>query len=212
MTMRRLLTGGITIGALVAAFGTVTTTTSCAPTPSNDRVTDVLLPDFPTYSDNVDAYLQRRCGTLDCHGQAGRAYRLYGFSGFRLIDDADGGLVTGQQPTTAAEVLANYQAAVGLEPEQMSRVIAQQGEDPERLLLLRKPLRLSNGNGGNERHKGGPAMSEDDDGYRCVVAWLQVRTVRPTADGSDFEIIPQADRQKMPASSVHNCDVAKNNP
>ena len=123
MMMRRLLTGGIAFGTLIGALGTASTTTSCAPTPSNDRVTDILLPDFPTYSDNVDSYLQRRCGTLDCHGQAGRAYRLYGFSGYRLISDADGGLVTGQQPTTAAEVLANYQAAVGLEPAAVTETV-----------------------------------------------------------------------------------------
>ena len=210
--MRRLLTGGIAFGTLIGALGTASTTTSCAPTPSNDRVTDILLPDFPTYSDNVDSYLQRRCGTLDCHGQAGRAYRLYGFSGYRLISDADGGLVTGQQPTTAAEVLANYQAAVGLEPEQMSRVVAEQGNNPERLLLLRKPLRLANSSGGNERHKGGPAMAENDDGYRCVIAWLDVRTVRPTTAGTDFEIIPQAGRGKMSTAGVASCNTAKNNP
>ena len=39
----------------------------------------------------VDPYLQRRCGTLDCHGQPGRAYRIYGFTGFRLYNE-DAGL------------------------------------------------------------------------------------------------------------------------
>lgn len=207
--MRRLLAGMLALGALGAL---VAPTASCAQTPSPERVTEVLLPDFQTYADNVDGYLQRRCGTLDCHGQPGRAYRLYGFSGFRLIDDADGGLVSGQQPTTAAEVLANFQAAVGLEPEQMSRVVAQQGQDPNRLLLLRKPLRLSNGHGGVERHKGGPAMSEDDDGYRCVVGWLQVRTVEANADGSDLEILDESRRGKMTAAQIASCEVAKNNP
>lgn len=206
--MRRLLGGIVALAALGAL---VAPTTSCAQTPSTERVTEVLLPDYQTYADHVDAYLQRRCGTLDCHGQPGRAYRLYGFSGFRLIDDADGGLVSGQQPTTAAEVLANFQAAVGLEPEQMSRVVAQQGQDPNRLLLLRKPLRLSNGHGGVERHKGGPAMSEDDDGYRCVTGWLQVRTVDEGPDGEP-EIINEPDRKKMTAAQIASCETAKNNP
>lgn len=208
--MRRLLGGMVALGALGAL---VAPAASCAQTPSTERVTEVLLPDFQTYADNVDAYLQRRCGTLDCHGQPGRAYRLYGFSGFRLIDDADGGLVSGQQPTTAAEVLANFQAAVGLEPEQMSRVIAQQGQDPERLLLLRKPMRLENGHGGNERHKGGPSMARDDDGYRCVTGWLQVRTVVESNDGSGEPLIlDESQRTKMTAAQIANCEVAKNNP
>lgn len=180
------------------------TTTSCASPPDNKRYTEILQPDFPTYRDHVDAYLQRRCGTLDCHGQPGRAYRVYGFAGFRLYN-LDAGLVSGQQPTVPEEVLANYQAAVALEPEEMSRLIATQGAEPNKLLLLRKALRL-------ERHKGGPAMAEDDVGYKCVVAWLRIRTVRPTADGADFEIIPQEQREKLSARAKADCDEAQNFP
>lgn len=180
------------------------TTTSCASAPDSRRFTEVLTPDFPTYRDFVDPYLQRRCGTLDCHGQPGRAYRLYGFTGFRLYN-LDAGLVSGQQPTTPEEVVANYQAAIALEPEEMSRLIATQGAEPNKLILIRKALKL-------ERHKGGPAMSEDDVGYRCVVAWLRIRTVRPTADGIDFETIPQEEREQLSASAQAACQEAQSLP
>ncbi len=191
-----LLAGG---GALFTG-----TTVSCAQVPDKTRTTEILQPDFVTYRDNVDAYLQRRCGTLDCHGQPGRAYRIYGFAGFRLYNE-DAGLVSGQQPTTPAEVLANYQAAVALEPEEMSRLVATQGAKPKNLLLLRKGLRI-------ERHKGGQAMAEDDAGYKCVVAWLRVRVVQPTSDGLDFETIPQEEREQLPRNAKQDCEVAKNFP
>ncbi len=113
--------------------------------------------------------------------------------------------MSGQQQTTDAEVLANYQAAISLEPEEMSRLIARQGIDPNRLLLLRKPLKL-------ERHKGGPSMAEDDAGYKCVVAWLKVRTIRATEDGLDFEPIPEADREAFPARAKLDCEEAASFP
>ncbi len=189
------------MAALASTAALVAASASCASTPDNKRVTEILQPDFQTYADNVDGYLQRRCGTLDCHGQPGRAYRIYGFTGFRLYND-DAGLVSGQQPTTPSEVRANYQAAVALEPEEMTRLIATQGADPNKLLLLRKPLRL-------ERHKGGPSMAEDDIGYNCVVSWLRIRTVRPTADGLDFETIPEGEREKMSDFAVRDCQAAQ---
>lgn len=144
--------------------------TSCASVPDETRFTLVLQPDFNAYQANVDNYLRRRCGTLDCHGQPGRAYRIYGREGFRLYNE-DAGLISGLQPTTPEETRANYQALVSLEPEEMSRVVARQGANPNSLLFLRKPLRL-------ERHKGGRAMTDDDPGYRCVVGWLQLPVIR----------------------------------
>ncbi len=176
---------------------------ACASKPRSAEV-DLFAPDYGTYREHVDAYLQRRCGTLDCHGQAGRAYRIYGFSGLRDAED-DAGLVSGKQPTTEAEVRANYASAVGLEPEEMSRLMASDGAQPTRLMLLRKPLRL-------ERHKGGPAMAEDDVGYRCIVAWLRIRTVQPTPDGEDFEPIPEKERDKFSQRARLDCEEAKNQP
>lgn len=195
---------------LTGAFALVTgTTTSCASSPDRSRATFVLLPDYRAYQQNVDPYLQRRCGTLDCHGQPGRAYRLYGFSGFRLYNE-DAGLVSGQQPTTEAEITANYQATVALEPEEMSRVVARQGQEPEKLILLRKALRL-------ERHKGGRAMEIDDPGYRCVTAWLRLRTVRaaqdPEAVGTgEVETIPLEDREPFSTRAQQECALAASIP
>jgi hypothetical protein len=193
-------------GILGATGALVTGSAACASSPDNKKFTEILMPDFPSYAANVDIYLQRRCGTLDCHGQPGRAYRIYGFTGFRLLDP-DGGaqLVSGQQPTTQLEVRANYQAAIALEPEEMSKVVGAGGLDHNRLLLLRKPLRL-------ERHKGGPAMAEDDAGFKCVVAWLKVKTVKPLPDGIDFETIPEEVREKLSPRSVLDCEEAASFP
>jgi hypothetical protein len=175
-TTRAVIVGVIGAG-MMAFFASM----SCASTPDKGRVTDVLQPDFATYRDNVDAYLARRCGTLDCHGQPGRAYRIYSREGFRLYNQ-DAGLVSGNQPTTPDEVIANFQAIVSLEPEELSRVVAAQGADDALLkwIWIRKPLRL-------ERHKGGPAMAQDDEGYKCVTAWLRVATY----DGDGNPIPPE---------------------
>lgn len=209
--MRAVLSRAFVAALLLAgAGGLLSGTTSCASSPDRSRATFLLLPDFAVYRDSVDPYLQRRCGTLDCHGQPGRPYRLYGFSGFRdYAEDAGSGLVSGQQPTTAGEIVANYQATIGLEPEEMSRVIARQGQDPDTLIFLRKPLR-------KERHKGGQVMSEQDDGYRCVTAWLRIRTVRLAGEDTDdpgaIETIPEEERLKLSDRDQQACSRAAQNP
>ena len=176
------------------------TVLACASTPDTDRVTDVIVPDFDTYVQHVDAYLTRRCGSLDCHGQPGRAYRVYSREGYRLYTIQEGGLVSGQQPTQPEEQRANFQALVSIEPEEMTRLMARQGENPNLLLFLRKALKI-------ERHKGGPAMAEDDPGYRCVVAWLGI----PVVDGTGVPI-PKAKRATLSANALRNCTDATNFP
>jgi hypothetical protein len=183
-------------GSLFALVAVV----SCASKPDENRVTEVIVPDFDTYVANVDTYLTRRCGSLDCHGQPGRAYRIYSREGFRLYTIQDGSLVSGQQPTAPEEQRANFQALVALEPEEMSRLMARQGDNPNLLLFLRKPLKI-------ERHKGGPAMAEDDPGYRCVVAWLSIPVVQ--GDGTP---IPPAQRAKLSANALRNCAEAASFP
>jgi hypothetical protein len=173
---------------------------ACASAPDNTRVTQVITPDFDTYVNSVDAYLTRRCGSLDCHGQPGRAYRIYSREGYRLIQLQDGSLVSGQQPTQPEEQRANFQALVALEPEEMSRLMARQGDNPNELLFLRKPLRI-------ERHKGGPAMAEDDPGYRCVVAWLQIPVVN--GDGTPID---KSNRAKLSANALRFCQEATDFP
>jgi hypothetical protein len=200
--LRKLLSGVraavvLSVGGSALAFIAIA---ACASAPDSGRLTDVIVPDFDTYITNVDAYLTRRCGSLDCHGQPGRAYRIYSREGFRLVQLQDGSLVSGQQPTQPEEQRANFQALVAVEPEEMSRLMARQGDNPNELLFLRKPLKL-------ERHKGGPAMAEDDPGYRCVVAWLQI----PVVDGNGVPI-PKGQRQKLSANGVKNCQTATDFP
>ncbi len=181
----------------IAAFAS-----SCASAPESLRVTHVIEPDYPSYKANVNDFLVRRCGTLDCHGQPGRPYRVYSREGFRLYTVADGGLVSGGASTVEAEILANFQAIVGLEPEEISRAMARQGARDAilRLVFLRKPLRI-------ERHKGGTALAIDDVGFRCVEAWLQIPVVR--GDGS---FIPPEQRAKMSDRAQAVCLEAASQP
>ncbi|MFO0664379.1 MAG: hypothetical protein U0174_10535 [Polyangiaceae bacterium] len=148
-------------------------TSSCAEEYDPGKKTTVVAPDFATYDKYVDGFLNARCGTLDCHGQPGRPFRSYGYRGLRIFK-ADGGLVPGQGTSTSTpeERLSNYYSIIALEPEEMSRVIARNGERPETLLFVRKPLLL-------ERHKGGPALSIEDNGYKCITAWLRAEPGKP---------------------------------
>ncbi len=125
------------------------------------RVTTILAPDQAQFT-MVSPVFELRCGSLDCHGQAGRPLRIYSGLGLRLPNDA--GNLPGVNATTPDEIAANYYSVIGLEPEEMTRVIA--GEDPPTaLLILAKPLML-------EAHKGGPAMATGDPAYLCITSWL----------------------------------------
>lgn len=125
------------------------------------------LPSYAVFKDQVNGYLENRCASLDCHGQPGRGYRIYSSKGLRLYDP-EAKLISGKQATTEAEIRANFDGLVTLEPEETRRVVGENGENPLRLLMIRKPTQL-------ERHKGGPVMKIDDAGYRCITEWLKVR-------------------------------------
>ncbi len=188
-----LVAGVVAVAVAVALFTGGAALLACADAPDAGRQTTILEPDYDSYAKYVDVYLARRCGSLDCHGQPGRAYRIYGREGYRLYTAQDGGLISGDQPTTEEETRANFQALVALEPEEMSRLMGRQGAEPNRLLFLRKPLRL-------ERHKGGPSMAEGDPGYRCVVSWLSVPVVR-----GDASLIAPAERTPMSPAAIGAC-------
>lgn len=156
--------------ALTLAAGLCALPFACAESPDKRRETAVIAPSFELYvKSGVDLYLTRRCGTLDCHGAPGRPLRFYSTFGLRIYSE-DAALVPGAQPTTQEELRANYESVIGLEPEQMSRVVAEGAPDPRQLILLRKPLFEEFA--GGERHKGGPVMALNDDGYVCLSAWL----------------------------------------
>jgi hypothetical protein len=114
----------------------------------------------------ISAVVERRCGTLDCHGKVERPLRIYGQYGLRRPEDAaEAGAYPGSlQPTTSAELKDNYESMCGLEPEILDRVVAKKGQ-PEDLTLVRKPRLL-------EKHKGGLVWNKGDDGDTCVINWL----------------------------------------
>jgi hypothetical protein len=121
---------------------------------------ELLAPTRTNFEPVADA-MQPHCGTLDCHGQAGRNLRLFGGRGLRLAPG--GNPLDGD--TTPAEYDATFWSVVGLEPETLTAVIEDKGGDPDRLSLIRKPR-------GHERHKGGTLMSVGDDLDRCLTTWL----------------------------------------
>jgi len=117
----------------------------------------------------VSAVVERRCGTLDCHGSIARPLRIYGQYGLRKASDGSDGTDAGYYPggltpTTTAELTENYQAMAGLEPELFDLVVAKK-DQPEALTLVRKPRLL-------EKHKGGLVWNKGDDGDQCVINWL----------------------------------------
>jgi hypothetical protein len=143
---------------------------SCSPTPDTTAATTLLTPDFGEFAGSttdastdpgVHTYLEKRCGTLDCHGQVGRPFRLFSQDGLRA---ADAGLISGVQPDTPSEVYSNYLSAVGLQPEEMSQVVAGDAP-PTDLLLVQKPT-------GMVTHKGGTVIAVGDPAYNCLVDWL----------------------------------------
>jgi hypothetical protein len=141
--------------------------------PNADDVTVVLSPDYDQFKGvaadgapqtaRVSRVLERRCATLDCHGQINRPLRIYGQYGLRL--EQDGSFRPGVEPTSEAEYQANYASVIGLQPEVIS-LVAEGVESPtQSLLLLRKPLAL-------ERHKGGAVIESGDKTYACITSWL----------------------------------------
>ncbi len=168
--MRAIFPSFVALSAAVA----VSLGAACSSFDQN-AVTETTAPDFGQFSQpdtigadggataGVSAVLEKRCGTLDCHGQMGRPLRIFGLYGLRLISQ-DAANVPGQQPTTQTEYVANYQSVLGLQPELMTEVV-QGNAPPTDLLLLRKPLQL-------ERHKGGAVINQGDDAYTCLLSWL----------------------------------------
>lgn len=164
--MKRALGIALALGACGAFASIMSATSGCIDFNEPDgsvRATTILAPDQSAF-DSVSPVFERRCGTLDCHGQVGRPLRIYSGLGLRLPNDA--GNLPGTGATTPDEIATNYRTVIGLEPEEMTRVIA--GLDPPRaLLILKKPLML-------EAHKGGPAFAPSGDpGETCITSWIE---------------------------------------
>jgi hypothetical protein len=110
----------------------------------------------------VSQVMERKCGTLDCHGARERPLRFYGRNGARLADSQEVGT---DDATTSAELEENRSSVCGLEPEKMHAVV-EDGEPIDTLTVVRKPLLI-------EAHKGGRVWQEDSPGFVCLKAWLE---------------------------------------
>lgn len=170
------------LGVLAVAFAGSAAAAACASVPDTNRLTVLaaedgapLEPDFAIYKASVNEVLERQCGTLDCHGQAGRAYRIYSRSGLRVYNP-EAGLLSGITPTTEDEKRYNFQSLITVQPEEMRRVMARGGAEPDNLIILRKPLLV-------ERHKGGQVMSGQT--YNCITGWLRAPIGGKLDDNSD---------------------------
>jgi hypothetical protein len=122
--------------------------------------------DPDVYAAMVQPVLEKKCGTLDCHGQLPRGLRVYGMNGLRLPNAT--GNVPGFGPTTAAEARETYVSIVGLEPEKLNALVGVQPrskDDAYRLLVLAKPLAL-------ERHRGGVSFRKGEPAEQCILSWV----------------------------------------
>jgi hypothetical protein len=149
----------LAVGACITDADLAPTRSAC-PSPTDFRV--------------VSQVYERRCGTLDCHGQPGRPFRVYGRDGLRKPAKGEGGgyVSGGMVATTDAEVDANYHSACGLEAERMANVVARK-EPIDSLTLVRKP-RLT------EAHKGGMVLPVGSAGDKCVASWIKGKVDTPS--------------------------------
>jgi hypothetical protein len=143
----------------LGADATATTTFKC---PSREAFTGET-PDGGADVLAVSAFMERRCGTLDCHGSALRPMRLFGRFGLRDPNEPN---VTGGALTTSAEIDANYAAVCNVDPEQMDKAAADFGQSAEKLLVLQKAR-------GVEGHKGGTIVTQGTPGDDCLLGWLR---------------------------------------
>lgn len=110
----------------------------------------------------VSTYMERRCGTMDCHGAPSRPLRLYGQYGLREPVESN---VSGGKPTTLAELKANYASVCNVEPEKTAQAVTDEGQSADQLLVVRKAR-------GIEGHKGGAVVQRNSPGDRCILGWL----------------------------------------
>lgn len=152
----------VVLGAMTLAIGA-----SCAIPAAPDGESGEL-PDSKSFIESgVSEFMERRCASIDCHGQMSRPLRLYSEWGLRLTVNDDGSRFTGL--TTKEERLANYRSVVGLEPEALEACFRSKGAKADFQLLL-KPLGADNQ---GIRHKGGSVLrpSGDDPGWECLFGW-----------------------------------------
>lgn len=122
-------------------------------------------PSDPVTFRPVSLVVERRCGTLDCHGTIDRPMRIYGQWALRQPEPPGNlGHVPGGEDTTDEELQENAASICGLEPVKTARVVAGQ-KDPSTLTFIRKPRQ-------QEKHKGGKIWDIASDGDQCMTSWL----------------------------------------
>ena len=136
---------------------------ACGAPPDDARI-GVVAPDRAQFPP-VSLLLDRRCGSLDCHGARTRNLQIYGCEGLRLGDASPGCRNASGTDTTADEHDATYRSLVTLEPAVMTSVVQGHGAHPELLTFVRKAR-------GNEAHKGGTLITPGDDQDVCITSWL----------------------------------------
>jgi hypothetical protein len=135
----------------------------------------------PENFQTVSFVIEKRCGSLDCHGNLARPMRITGSTGLRLYTpdqfadpieaENDGVGPGGTEATTAAELEANREAICGIEPERTEQVVLG-NLDPTDLMVIRKPTL-------RERHKGGAVFFKGGAGESCVASWLTGAVILP---------------------------------
>jgi hypothetical protein len=137
--------------------GVLAATTACSVPPADDRTSfsaparDV----FPA----VGEVLGSNCGSLDCHGHVARNLRIYNFKGLRLEG------VPGSGVTSQAEYDRSYDSVVAIDPEVLGTVVDEEGDRPERWIVISKGR-------GSEAHKGNVAMAPDGPADLCLISWV----------------------------------------
>jgi hypothetical protein len=150
--------------ALVACAGLMFAYSAACSTADNTAKVVVVTPDKAQY-EAVDGALSRSCGSVDCHGNANRNWRMVGF-GSRRLDPAANPAGPGTSP---AELDVNFASLVTLEPELVAAVTNDKGVKPERLSLFRKGRGLDN-------HKGGVRLIAGNVLEKCIVSWFAGKT------------------------------------
>jgi hypothetical protein len=144
--------GAIAQAALLALLA-ATGLTACTDTSQQER--ELALGDEDSFGGLVQPYVGLRCGSLDCHGDAGRALRLFAEDGLRLRAELR------EQPITIEEVRANVVAFAAVSPD----------TEPAEHLALVKGLAVA---AGGFAHVGDDVWpTTDDPGYQCLLSWLE---------------------------------------
>jgi hypothetical protein len=154
------MSGKLTRGFVLAACCALTA--GCKPGAQGMR--KLVARDGADYAAHVQPYLELTCATLDCHGNPGRALRLYSELGLRASDS-----LRSQPVSSTTEPSAITQDELDANVLSFASV-AIEAKSPSQHLALLKPLAAS---AGGVKHIGGVHwLSPKDSGYLCLRAWL----------------------------------------